>query len=113
MSVLAGFVEAGESMEQAVHREIAEEVDIELGEVAYVASQPWPFPRSIMIGFAARATTTAICVDGAEIEQADWYDRDRVRTEVAAETLYLPMESSIARRLIESWLAGTLPLTAR
>ncbi|MGI8457483.1 MAG: NAD(+) diphosphatase [Propionibacteriaceae bacterium] len=110
VSVLAGFVEAGESLEQTVHREIAEEVDIQLSQVSYVASQPWPFPRSIMLGFAARACTTAICVDGAEIESADWYDRDRVRADVASEKLFLPMESSIARRLIESWLAGELPL---
>lgn len=110
VSVLAGFVEAGESMEQAVHREILEEVDIHLSDVRYFSSQPWPFPRSLMIGFAARAKTTDISVDGEEIGYADWYSRDRVRSEVESGELILPNQSSIASRLVSAWLQGTLQL---
>lgn len=108
MSVLAGFVESGESLEQAVHREIAEESDISLSELHYFGSQPWPFPRSLMVGFAAKAATTEISVDGDEIAYADWYTRDRVRTELEAGKLTLPGTASIAYRLIQAWLDGTL-----
>ena len=108
MSVLAGFVESGESLEQAVHREIAEESDISLSELRYFGSQPWPFPRSLMVGFAARAATTEISVDGDEIAYADWYTRDRVRSEVASGKLTLPGTASIAHRLIQAWLDKTL-----
>ncbi|MET1008142.1 MAG: NAD(+) diphosphatase [Propionibacteriaceae bacterium] len=108
VSILAGFVEAGESLEQAIHREIAEEVDVSLSTVQYYGSQPWPFPRSLMFGFAARATSTAICVDGQEIEVASWFTRDQVRSQVASGELGLPGASSIAYRLIEAWLNGEL-----
>ena len=110
VSVLAGFVEAGESLEQAIHREIAEEVDISLSEVAYVGSQPWPFPRSLMLGFAARASTSAICVDNEEIAAADWYTRDQLTAELDAGRLGLPGSTSIAARLIQAWRDGELPL---
>jgi NAD+ diphosphatase len=110
VSVLAGFVEAGESLEQAIHREIAEEVDISLSEVAYVGSQPWPFPRSLMLGFAARASTSAICVDNEEIATADWYTRDQLTAELDAGRLGLPGPTSIAARLIQTWRDGELPL---
>ncbi len=110
VSVLAGFVEAGESLEQAIHREIAEEVDISLSEVAYVGSQPWPFPRSLMLGFAARASTSAICVDNEEIAAADWYTRDQLTAELDAGRLGLPGPTSIAARLIQAWRDGELPL---
>ena len=110
VSVLAGFVEAGESLEQAIHREIAEEVDISLSEVAYVGSQPWPFPRSLMLGFAARASTSAICVDNEEIAAADWYTRDQLTAELDAGRLGLPGPTSIAARLIQTWRDGELPL---
>ena len=76
VSVLAGFVETGESLEQAIHREIGEEVDISLDELSYAGSQPWPFPRSLMVGFYARAATTDICVDTHEIAHAEWYTRE-------------------------------------
>ena len=104
VSILAGFVEAGESLEQAIHREIAEEVDVNLSEVRYYGSQPWPFPRSLMLGFFARASSTDICVDGDEIESAAWYSRDELRSKVASDELGLPGETSIAYRLIQSWL---------
>jgi len=110
VSVLAGFVEAGESLEQAIHREIGEEVDVNLGELRYFGSQPWPFPRSLMVGFFARARSTRICVDTTEIAHAEWYTRDELREKLAAEELGLPGRSSIASRLIQTWLDGPTPL---
>jgi NAD+ diphosphatase len=110
VSVLAGFVEAGESLEQAIHREIAEEVGVSLSAVRYFGSQPWPFPRSLMLGFAARASSTDITVDGEEIEFAAWFTRDQVREQVSSGELGLPGASSIAFRMIEAWLAGDLTL---
>lgn len=110
VSILAGFVEAGESLEQAIHREIAEEVDVSLSAVRYFGSQPWPFPRSLMLGFAARASSTDICVDGDEIESAAWYTREEVRSQVASGELGLPGETSIAHRLITAWLDDTLAI---
>ncbi|MFX4272917.1 NAD(+) diphosphatase [Propionibacteriaceae bacterium Y1685] len=109
VSVLAGFVEAGESFEHAVHREMSEESDLELADLRYFGSQPWPYPRSIMVGFFARATTTAISIDDDEIVFADWFTRERLDADLAAGTLGLPNEASIARRLIETWRAGEHP----
>lgn len=109
-SVLAGFVEAGESLEATVVREVAEEIGVEVDQVSYLGSQPWPFPRSLMIGFTARAQPAAPLVprDG-EIEQARWVDRDRIRALLAAGggdgELALPPPISIARRMIEGWAA--------
>lgn len=103
-SVLAGFVEAGESLEQAVHREVFEESGIRLADVDYFGSQPWPFPRSIMLGFRARAATGQITVDGEEIVSARWFTRQALLDEVAAGTLILPGEASIAFRLVRDWL---------
>lgn len=110
VSVLAGFVEAGESLEQAIHREIGEEVDVELAEVSYFGSQPWPFPRSLMVGFFARAATTRICVDVTEIAHAGWHTRDGLRALLDSGELGLPGRSSIASRLIQTWLDGPTPL---
>lgn len=106
VSVLAGFVEVGESLEQAIHREIAEEADIEIGETRYYGSQPWPFPRSLMVGYFARAASTAICVDADELDHAAWLSRHEVNAAVASGELSLPGASSIASRMIASWLAG-------
>ena len=103
-SVLAGFVEAGESLEQAVHREVFEESGLRVDDVAYFGSQPWPFPRSIMLGFRARAVTTEITVDGEEIVSGGWYSRKDLIAAVTAGTVILPGEASIAFRLIRSWL---------
>lgn len=111
-SVLAGFVEAGESLEQAVCREVAEECGVQVERPRYVASQPWPFPRSIMLGFRARALDTQITVDAVEIADARWFTRDQLRAEVAAGTMLLPGESSIAFRLIHGWLTGADPVPA-
>ncbi len=103
VSVLAGFTEAGESLEQTVHREVFEECGIRLDSVSYFGSQPWPMPRSLMLGFSARAASTEITVDGTEIEAADWYTRERVADEVGRGELILPGASSIAHRLISAW----------
>ena len=110
VSVLAGFVEVGESLEQAIHREIAEEADIEVGETRYFGSQPWPFPRSLMVGYFARAASTEICVDADELEHAAWMSRGDVRDAVAAGEIKLPGASSIASRMIEAWLDGQADL---
>lgn len=110
VSVLAGFVEAGESLEQAIHREIGEEVDVALSELHYFGSQPWPFPRSLMLGFFARATSTDICVDADEIAYADWYTRDALTAALESEKIGLPGASSIASRLIKAWREGDGPL---
>ncbi len=104
VSVFAGFVEAGESAEQAVHREMAEEVGATLRRVCYVASQPWPFPRSLMLGYIAWAESAQLQVNGLEIKYADWFTRDGLRREHAAENVALPSASSIAHRLIHGWL---------
>jgi len=108
-STLAGFVEPGESLEQAVAREVFEESAIETTDVRYVASQPWPFPRSIMLGFEARATTTAITIDPVELADARWFTRDELATfgnwGDEAYALQLPRPDSIARFLIERWIA--------
>ena len=110
ISVLAGFVEVGESLEQTIHREIAEEADISLSDTHYFGSQPWPFPRSLMVGFFARATSTSICVDADELTHADWYSRDDLRKLLDADDVGLPGKSSIAYRLINTWLDGEAPL---
>ncbi len=108
-SSLAGFVEPGETMEDAVRREVEEETGVVVGEVTYFGSQPWPLPASLMVGFFGRATRTAIDVDGSEIEDAQWFTREEMRAEAAAGRLLLPGGVSISRSLIESWYGGTLP----
>jgi NAD+ diphosphatase len=92
-SVLAGFVEAGESLEKAVHREIMEEVGIEVKNVKYFGSQPWPFPDSLMIGFTAEYDSGDIRIDGEEIIEAGWYRADNLP--------HIPGRISIARQLID------------
>lgn len=111
VSVLAGFVEAGESAEQAIHREVAEEVDVMLADLHYFGSQPWPFPRSLMLGYFARATTTSINVDTDDISHADWYTRDELTARLAAGDLGLPGASSIASRMIDAWREGQDPFS--
>lgn len=103
VSVLAGFVEAGEPLEAAVVREVREEVGVEVSEVIYRGNQPWPFPASLMLGFTARASSTELRVDRAELRHAAWYSREDLRAEVARGDLTLPTRVSIARALIEEW----------
>lgn len=109
-STLAGFVEPGESLEDAVRREVDEEVGIQVGEVRYAASQPWPFPASLMLGFFGRATTTDIHVDADEIAQAAWFTRDELVELGEREEIVLPPPHvSISRWLIEQWAGREIP----
>ncbi len=105
-STLAGFVESGESLEEAVAREVMEEAGVRVTDIRYHSSQPWPFPASIMLGFHARAVSRDLAVDAEELETAGWFSRDFLRRQHAPETFRLPRPDSIARRLIEDWLAG-------
>jgi NAD+ diphosphatase len=110
MSVLAGFVEPGESAEQAVAREVSEETAITVGRIRYLGSQPWPMPRSLMLGFQAVATGgQQIAVDGDEIGEAHWFSRAELRAAIDAGELAVAPTSSIARRLIEYWYGAELP----
>ncbi|EYR63415.1 NUDIX hydrolase [Actinotalea ferrariae CF5-4] len=103
-STLAGYVEPGESLEGAVRREVAEEVGVVVGEVAYRGSQPWPFPASLMLAFVARATTTELRLDDEEITEARWFTREELTAAVRTGEVLLPMRTSVARALIEDWL---------
>ena len=103
--MIAGFVEPGESLEGTVRREVGEEVGLEVGEIRYLGSQPWPFPMSLMIAFEARALSDAIRIDGNELEAAEWYTRNGAKEEISAGRLVLPSRKSIARRMIDGWLA--------
>jgi len=111
MSTLAGFVEAGESSEAALIREIEEEAGVHLDPagMVYLGSQPWPFPCSLMLGYIARALTDDIEVDGEEIVEARWFTRAEMYSACAAGQLRLPPTVSIARRLVEHWYGGPLP----
>ena len=102
-SCLAGFVEPGESLEESVGREVAEEVGITVADVRYVTSQPWPFPHSLMLGFRATAESRALDLDPTEIVDARWCTRAELRS---AEAPMLPPPISIARKLIDAWLSG-------
>lgn len=108
-STLAGFVEPGESPEQAVVREVKEETGVDVADVGYAGSQPWPFPSSLMLGFFATASTTDIVVDGTEITEARWFTRADVKHEVESGELVLPTTISIAGALITSWYGDDLP----
>jgi NAD+ diphosphatase len=103
-STLAGFVEPGESLEQAVEREIFEEAGVRLETIQYRSSQPWPFPQSLMLGFRAKAVSTDMRIDLDELEDALWVPRD-VLADDERSPVKLPREDSIARFLIEEWLA--------
>lgn len=96
-SLIAGFVEPGETIEAAVRREVREEVGIELEALSYVSSQPWPFPNNLMLGFEATAATDKISPDGEEVQNAGWFAHDQMPDS-------LPQPLSIARALINRWL---------
>jgi NAD+ diphosphatase len=107
VSALAGFVEAGETLEEAVRREVREEAGIQVGAVRYHSSQPWPFPASLMMGCLAEAVSRRITVDHHELESADWFTRDEVRAALVAPTdrLGVPPAIAIAHHLIKAWAA--------
>jgi NAD+ diphosphatase len=112
VSILAGFVDPGESAEQAVVREVGEETGIKVNNVRYVGSQPWPMPRSLMLGFRADAPAgQAINVDHDELAEAHWFSRDELAAAIASGDIALPPSVSIARHIIESWYGGELPPT--
>jgi len=100
-SVLAGFAEIGESLEETIVREVREEVGVEVKNVRYFGSQPWPFPHSLMIGFFAEWASGEIRADGNEIAHADWFRADALPN--------IPPRLSIARALIDTWLADVRP----
>lgn len=109
-STLAGFVEPGETLEAAVEREVLEEASIKVTDAQYIASQPWPFPRSIMLGYQARALTTDIKCDPTELEDARWFTRDELVTFGEwgddSRSFKLPRTDSISRFLIDRWIAA-------
>ncbi len=112
-STLAGFVEPGESPEQSVVREVHEEVGVCVDRVTYLGSQPWPFPSSLMLGFEAHASSTAVEVDGEEITAARWFTHDELRQAVTSGEVGLPTTVSIAGALITHWYGEDLPPNVR
>jgi NAD+ diphosphatase len=102
-STLAGFVEPGESLEDAVRREVFEEVGVRVGEVRYHSSQPWPFPASLMLGYYAEALSEEIVLETAEMRDARWFTSADIENRKDL-GFNLPPHDSIARRLIDDWL---------
>lgn len=114
-SALAGFVEPGETIEEAVARELFEEAGIRVRDVRYVMSQPWPFPSSLMIACIAQAEDDALTLDQTEIEDAFWCDADAVRAAIAEEPgapFLAPPTMAVAWHLFARWLAGVAPMGA-
>ena len=108
-SALAGFVEVGETIEAAVRRELHEEAGIAVGAVRYVASQPWPFPSSLMIGCSAAAESRDLTIDTTELEDARWFSREEIAAALAGApdaAFQPPPKAAIARTLLERWLAA-------
>ena len=109
-SLLAGFVEPGETIEAAVRREVLEESGVQVGQVDYLSSQPWPFPSSLMFGCQGHATSNEITIDPEEIEDARWVTREEMLEAMAGRHAVLKpaRKGAIARFLIDNWLADTL-----
>lgn len=108
MSVLAGFLEAGESLEAAVRREVEEEVGLAVHDLVYRGNQPWPFPASLMVGYTARSSRTELTLDPVEIVEAEWFTRGELSHAARSGELGLPPRVSIARHLIEHWHGGPI-----
>lgn len=107
-STLAGFVEPGESLEQAVVREIQEEVGVRIHRVSYLGSQAWPFPASLMLGFTAWTKDSEATPDGAEVARARWFTRAELQAAVLSREVIISHRMSIARTLIEDWYGGLI-----
>jgi NAD+ diphosphatase len=107
-STLAGFVEPGETPEQAVVREVHEEAGIDVESCAYAGSQPWPFPSSLMLAYFARADGVEPRPDGEEIAEARWFSRDELGAAIESGAIRVPPSISVSRRLIEGWYGGEL-----
>jgi NAD+ diphosphatase len=108
-SALAGFVEVGENLEAAVARELFEEAGVRVQNISYVASQPWPFPSSLMFGCHADAETPDLTIDTAELEDARWFTREEVAAALDERpdgTFQAPPRTAIARTLLERWVAA-------
>lgn len=109
-STLAGFAEPGETLEDAVRREVREEVGVVVGDVDYFGNQPWPLPSSLMLGFLARAETTEIVLDETEMAEARWFTRAEMKALSESGEVKLPGRGvSISRSLVEHWYGGQLP----
>ena len=103
-STFAGFVEPGESFEHCVVREVREEAGVELLQINYIGSQPWPFPASLMIAFEALTNTPQLArPDGEEIEEIRWFSRAEMKAAILDKSLILPLEISVARQMIKAW----------
>jgi NAD+ diphosphatase len=112
-SVLAGFVEPGESAEQAVAREVHEETGVVVNSVGYAGSQPWPLPHNLMLAFRAEAVETAITMDGDEIAEANWYSRQELAAAIGGGDMLMPPSLAVSRWLIETWYGEPLPKAPR
>ena len=110
-SCLAGFVEPGETLEDAVRRETAEEAGVKIGRVRYHASQPWPMPHQMMVAFYAEAVTTELNIDRDEMDDCRWFTRDELRTLLASRhgeaEMFAPPSGAVAHRLMRDWLDRT------
>lgn len=108
-STLAGFCEPGETLEDAVRREVLEETGVVVGEVTYFGNQPWPLPASLMLGFFGRATSAEIRLEDADVEEAIWLTRAEMLAGAQDGSLRLPSGVSISRSLVEAWYGEPLP----